>query len=77
MIEAVPPDRLTVPRTVAPSLNVIFPVAVDGVTVAVKVTEAPKVDGLRSDPTIAVVVALFTVWVMADDVDPVKFVSPP
>jgi hypothetical protein len=49
---AFPPDRLPVPRIVAPSLNIAVPVAVDGVTVAVKVTEAPKVDGAELDVTI-------------------------
>ena len=33
------------PRTDVPSLNVTVPVAVDGVTVAVKATTAPKVAG--------------------------------
>jgi hypothetical protein len=69
LIEAKPPDRLTVPRAVAPSLNVTFPVAVDGVTVAVKVTEAPKADGLELEVTFVVVAALFTVWMTALDVD--------
>ena len=72
-----PPDRLPVPRTVAPSLNVTVPVAVDGVTVAVKITEAPKVDGLRLDVTTVVVAARFTVWVMGADVDAAKFALPP
>ena len=67
---AVPPDRLTVPRIVAPSLNVTVPVAVDGVTVDVKVTEAPKVDGLRLDVTTVVVAAGFTVCARGSDVDP-------
>jgi hypothetical protein len=46
-----PPDRLPVPRTVTPSLNVTVPVAVDGITVALKVTDAPKFDGLGVDVT--------------------------
>jgi hypothetical protein len=65
-----PPDRLPVPRTVAPSLNVTVPVAAGALTVAVKVTESPKADGLRSDATTVVVAAGFTVWVMPGDVDP-------
>jgi hypothetical protein len=45
----VPPDKVPGPRVVAPSLNVTVPVGVPVVlllTVAVKVTEAPNVDGL-------------------------------
>jgi hypothetical protein len=74
---AVPPDRLPVPRTVTPSLNVTVPVAVEALTVAVKVTEAPKADGLRLDVMTVVVAAGFTVWVMAGDVDGPKFALPP
>lgn len=36
-----PPLSVPVPSVVLPSLNVTFPVAADGVTVAVNVTEAP------------------------------------
>jgi hypothetical protein len=57
-------------------MNVTVPVAPVPVTVAVNVTELPYVDGLGDDPTLVVVEALFTVWVMADDVDPAKFASP-
>ncbi len=45
-----------VPRVVAPSLNVTVPVAVDGVTVALKVTELPYVDGFADDDTTLVAV---------------------
>jgi hypothetical protein len=65
-----PPDKMPVPRTVAPSLNVTVPVAAAGVTVAVKVTELPKVDVGLLDVTTVVVAAGFTVWVMPGDVDP-------
>jgi hypothetical protein len=58
---AVPPDRLPVPRVAPPSINVTVPVAVDGVTVAVKITELPYVDGSADDVTPIVVDALFTV----------------
>jgi hypothetical protein len=37
---ALPPLSVPVPSVVVPSLNVTVPVAVEGVTVAVKVTEA-------------------------------------
>src|SRR5574341_924710 len=46
---AAPPDNVPVPRTVVLSMNVTVPVAVDGMTVAVKVTELPKIDGLSDD----------------------------
>ncbi len=67
---AVPPDRVTVPRAVVPSLNNTVPVAVDGLTVAVKVTELPYADGLPDDATPVVVDALFMVCAYGNDVDP-------
>ena len=58
-----------VPRIVGPSLNVTVPVAVEGATVPVNVTLAPKVVVL-SDVVIEVVVdALFTVCVNALEVE--------
>jgi hypothetical protein len=52
---AVPPDKVRVPRAVAPSINVTVPPGVPtplvGVTVAVKVTELPYADGLADDET--------------------------
>ncbi len=68
---AVPLDRVPVPRVVVPSMNATVPVAADGLTVAVKVTEFPYVDGLRDDATLIDDDELFTVCVRADDVDPV------
>jgi hypothetical protein len=53
---AVPLDKVPVPMVVAPSLNVTVPVAVDGVTVAVKMTGLPYADGLADDETVVVVV---------------------
>jgi hypothetical protein len=52
-------------------LNVTVPVVtvLAEITVAVKVTEALNSDGLELDPTAVVVAALFTVWVMAGEVD--------
>jgi hypothetical protein len=44
-----------------PSLNVTVPVATDGVTVAVKVTELPKVDVGLLDATVVVEAAAPTV----------------
>jgi hypothetical protein len=62
------PDMTPVPRTVVPSLNVTVPVSVE-VIVAVKVTGALNSDGLGLDVTTVVVAALFTIWVMAGEVD--------
>jgi hypothetical protein len=67
------------PSVVAPSLNVTVPVAVPGaveVTVAVKVTDCPKSDGLADD-TIAVAVAgKLTACVTVFDVLAAKLASP-
>jgi hypothetical protein len=49
---AFPVAMVPVPRVVVPSLNVTVPVAVEGVTVAVNFTEAPKVEGLRDEATV-------------------------
>jgi len=57
----VPPDNMPGPRVAPPSMNVTVPVAVDGVTVTVKATEFPYVEGLADDVTPIVVDALFTV----------------
>lgn len=77
---AVPPDKVPVPRVVAPSLNVTVPVGVPPVlvTVAVKVTKPPYVDGLGLSPRIVDVGIRFTTWLTADNVvDVAKFASPP
>jgi hypothetical protein len=65
-----------VPRTVDPSLNVTVQVA-PAVTVAVNITEPPYVDVGDDDITLVNVGVLLMLWVMTDDVDPAKFVSPP
>lgn len=52
---------MPVPRIVLPSLNVTVPVAPEGVTVAVNVTEEPKVEGFFEDATVVVELALLTV----------------
>jgi hypothetical protein len=69
--------RLLEPRTFVPSENVTVPVGVPAaaVTVAVKVTDCPRFDGLREDVRVVVVVAL-TVWVRDDDVLDWKFPFP-
>jgi hypothetical protein len=66
---AAPPDKLLVPRVVAPSLNVTVPVAVDGVTVAVKVTGLPYADGLADAVTAVVVVERPTLKVPVAELD--------
>jgi hypothetical protein len=53
------------------------PVAVEGDTVAVKVTEVPYVEGFSDDASVVVEVSLFTVCVTADEVLLLSFVSPP
>ena len=57
-----------VPSVLVPSLKVTVPVAPDGVTVAVNVTEVPKVDGFADELKPRVVLVLLTVWVSVGDV---------
>jgi hypothetical protein len=59
---------------------VTIPVGVrvaEDVTVAVKVTAAPAVDGLFDETAVVELAALFTVCESAAEVLPAKFVSPP
>jgi hypothetical protein len=56
-----------VPSVVVPSLNVTVPVAADGTTVAVNVTDEPYVDGFAEEANVTVEFALFTVWVNVED----------
>ena len=65
---AIPLLRVPVPNVVLPSLKVTVPVAAEGETVAVKVTVTPDADGFDDEVRVTVVVALFTVWVSAEDV---------
>jgi hypothetical protein len=74
---AVPLLTVPVPNVVLPSMNVTVPVAAEGVTVAVKVTEEPYLDGFEDDATVAVVFTLFTVCVSDDEVLLLSLVSPP
>jgi hypothetical protein len=55
--EAFPPVIATVPSGLAPSKNFTLPVAVEGDTVAVKVTGWPKVDAGTDDASVVVVAA--------------------
>jgi hypothetical protein len=57
-----------VPRVVLPSLNVTVPVAADGVTVAVKVTGEPYVDGFAEEAKVTLEVAWSTVCVNFEEV---------
>src|SRR2546427_42858 len=75
-----PTLRVAVSRVVAPSLNVTVPEGVPApglfaVTVAVKVTNWPKSDGLADETTAVAVASLWTVWVNEGDTLPVKFAS--
>ena len=65
---ACPPLIVPVPRVVLPSLKVTVPVAAEGETVAVSVTDEPYVDGFAEDASVTAVFALFTVWVSTDEV---------
>ena len=70
---------VTVPNTLAPSLNVIDPVGVpdvEGFTLAVNVTTLPCVAGFSDELTVVEVPALLTTSVSAAEVLPVKFVLP-
>ena len=77
---ATPPLSDGVPRTVVPSVNVTMPVGFVpdcGVTVAVKITGCPVLEGLRLEITAVLVPDLLTTCVNGDDVLIRKFVSPP
>jgi hypothetical protein len=74
---ATPLVRVPVPRAVAPSLNVTVPVAVDGDTVAVRVTLWPNVEVLADEVRMVLVPVLWTVWARVEDVLAASFVSPP
>jgi len=71
-------SSIPVPNTLGPSLKVTFPVGCPPLelTLAVKVTDWPNVDGL-SDEVKVVVVENLTVCVKGDDALVAKFVSPP
>ncbi|WP_338832586.1 hypothetical protein [Bradyrhizobium sp. 27S5] len=59
-------------------MKVTIPVGVPlaPVTVAVKVTDCPALLGFAEDVSVAVEDVTLTFWVSADDVEPVKLVSP-
>src|SRR5215469_10963313 len=71
-----PPLSAAAPRTVEPSRNCTVPVAPEGDTVAVNVTDWPETDGFR-DETMATVAASFdTVTFTAEDVLAASLASP-
>lgn len=76
---ATPPLRGMLPSVFVPLLNVTVPAGVPlncGATVAVKVTDSPKVDGFTDETRPVVVLAWFTTWLTAFEVLLVKDVSP-
>jgi hypothetical protein len=78
---AIPPDNVPVPNVTVPSRNVTVPEGLPApgattVTVAVKVTLCPTIDGFRDEVMLVVVLALLTAEVNTPLVLPLKFVSP-
>lgn len=75
---AIPPLRAAVPSVVEPFLNVIVPVGVPlaAVTVAVKVTDCPTVEGFVEEAKVVVLAILFTFWLRFGEVLAAKFESP-
>ncbi len=78
---ACPAESVIVPIVVVPSLNVTVPEGVPApgavaVTVAVNVTDWPKVEGFTLDKTVVCVPALFTVSAYAGDALLLSFRSP-
>jgi hypothetical protein len=59
--DALPPLKVAVPSEVPPSKNCTVPVAAEGETAAVKVTDCPNVEGLTLEARLVVEVALLTV----------------
>jgi hypothetical protein len=74
---ALPPLSVPVASVVLPSLNVTVPVAAEGVTVAVNVTDIPKPEGFSDDVKVVVEVALFTVCARVVEVLVLSLASPP
>jgi hypothetical protein len=65
---------VALPMAVEPSIKVTEPVGAAWPleTVAVRVTDWPKLEGVSEEATVAVVPAGFTTWVVADEVAPPK-----
>ena len=78
---AEPELNVTVPKEVTPSKNSTVPVAVPApgetaATIAVKVIDSPKTEGLTEDVNAVVVLALLTTWFTAELVLVTKLESP-
>ena len=78
---ALPPARVPAPMLAPPSRNVTVPVGVPdpgkaALTVAVNVTAWPDVEGFSDEVTVVELESLFTVCVMAEEVLPLKLLSP-
>jgi hypothetical protein len=68
-----PPESVPVPRVATPFLKVTAPVGVPepgapALTVAVKVTDWPKTEGLAEDDTVVTLESTVTVWLTAAEV---------
>ena len=81
---ATPPLSVPVPMGLPPSRNVTVPTGVPapgatGETVAVKVTDWPKTEGLADEVTVVVVFVLVTTcgFPVSEPVLPLKLPSPP
>jgi len=71
---AMPPLRVALPMFVSPSKKLTIPLAVAGVTLAVRVTNCPELDGLRLEARLVLVALLappvFTVCVRVGEALP-------
>ena len=77
---ATPPLRVPVPKVVVPFLKVTVPVGVapvDAATVAVKVTDAPVVNGFSDDLRVVVVGEVLTTCVSVEEVLVTSVALPP
>jgi len=76
---ATPALSAAVPKVFVPNLNVTDPVGVpvvEDVTVAVKVTDWPVIDGFGDAVSVMLVAAFVTTWDIAVDVLAALFASP-
>lgn len=74
--DATPVFNVTVPSAVLPSVNVTVPAGERPVTVAVRVTGLPSLDGFGDIPKVVVVAASVTVSVNVADALGSFFASP-
>lgn len=75
LLRPLPGVSVAEPSEAVPFINVTDPVGAAYVleTVAVSVTDCPKLDGFSEDATAVVVVAAFTTWLIAGEVAALKF----